>query len=90
MIYDESTKHTAQMYFNSFALYPIDVTFHFRPSPEIQITNTELALISIISQLDTARICLNALIAEHAFGSEKILFEEVTTPPQRKQMKLKK
>ena len=61
------------LYFNVLQLYPLDFTLHFRTSPDLQITNSEHALITIISQLDGARLRLNALIAENAYGSTTII-----------------
>jgi hypothetical protein len=46
-----------------------------RPSPNLNISATELALVSILNQLDAARLCLNALVAEHAYGSTETMVD---------------
>jgi hypothetical protein len=71
--YSPSAKSSTGIYLSLLQLHPIDVVMSFRPSPNLVVTNSELAMISIISQLDSARLCLNALIAEHAFGSPAVL-----------------
>ncbi|RYH29744.1 hypothetical protein EON65_07470 [archaeon] len=73
--YAYRVKKALNLYFGLLQLHPLDVTLNFRPSPEVQISNAELAAMSIISQLDAARLCLNALIAENAFGSTTIISE---------------
>ena len=73
MNYSLQTKRTSSIYFNILQLHPIDIAISFRPSQDLQVTNYELAIISIISQLDTARLCLNALIAENAFGTSTMM-----------------
>jgi hypothetical protein len=70
-----SNKSSLHLYFTTLQLHPLDFTFYFRPSPGIQITNAELALLSIISQLDSARLSLNALVAQHAYGSTTLMTE---------------
>ncbi|KAJ1441155.1 hypothetical protein B484DRAFT_317530, partial [Ochromonadaceae sp. CCMP2298] len=63
------------IYLSLLQLHPIDLVMTFRPSTQLVVTSSESAIISVISQLDGARLCLNALIAEHAFGSPAILGE---------------
>ncbi len=75
MTYNPSAKSKTGIYFSLLQLHPVDLVMSFRPSPNLVVTNSELAMISIISQLDSARLCLNALIAEHAFGSPAIMGE---------------
>ena len=62
-------KTSKNMYFQLLQLHPIDIITTVRPVPSFHLTNTEVALVSICAQLDTARICMNALVAENAFGS---------------------
>jgi hypothetical protein len=71
--YSPSAKSSTGIYLSLLQLHPIDVVMSFRNSPNLVVTNSELAMVSIISQLDSARLCLIALIAEHAFGSPKVL-----------------
>ena len=73
MSYSTQSNRTTSIYFNLLQLHPIDLVVSFRPSQDLQITNFELAFISVISQLDTARLRLNALIAENAFGSSTMM-----------------
>lgn len=75
LTYNPSAKSSSGIYLSLLQLHPIDLVMSFRPSPNLTVTNSELAMISIISQLDSARLCLNALIAEHAFGSPAIIGE---------------
>jgi hypothetical protein len=70
-------KKALNLYFSLMQLHPVDVTLNFRPSSEVQVSNAELAIVSIISQLDATRLCLNALFAENAFGSTTIISEIV-------------
>lgn len=72
--YSRTTKSTTGIYFSLLQLHPIDIVMSYRPSQTITaLNNAEIAFISIVSQLDTARLCLNALIAEHAFGTPSFL-----------------
>eukprot|EP01036_Dinobryon_divergens_P026996 gene26996-35701_t len=73
MTYSLQTKRVSSIYFNILQLHPIDIAISFRPSQDLQVTNYEMAIISIISQLDTARLCLNALFAENAFGTSTMM-----------------
>lgn len=68
-------KSSLHLYFNTLQLHPLDIAFYFRPSPGIQISNAELALLSVISQLESSRLCLNALFAQHAYGSSSLMTE---------------
>lgn len=76
--YDIYARPSKGIYFSFLQLHPLDVLVHVRPSPTYQLTTTEMALISIIAQVDSCRICLNALIAEHAFGSVSMMIDVVT------------
>jgi len=73
MDYSIKKKQTSNVYFNLLQLHPIDVVVSFRPSQDLRVSNFEMAFISIISQLDTARLRLNALISENAFGSTSMM-----------------
>ena len=66
------------LYFSLLQLHPIDIMTTVRPVPSFHLTNTEVALVSICAQLDSARICLNALVAENAFGSGAIIGNIIT------------
>jgi hypothetical protein len=66
-------QHKASIYFCFLQLHPIDIVVSFRPSPDLTISNLEMAFISVISQLNSARLCLNALVAENAFGSFRMM-----------------
>ena len=71
-------KTSKNIYFNLLQLHPIDIITTVRPVPAFHLTNTEVALVSICAQLDCARICLNALVAENAYGSAAIISNIVT------------
>jgi hypothetical protein len=71
-LYRKSSLH---LYFTTLQLHPLDFTLYFRPSPGIQITNAELALLSVINNMDCARLSLNALVAQHAYGSTTLMTE---------------
>ena len=73
MTYSLQTKRVSSIYFNILQLHPIDIAISFRPSQDLQVTNYEMAIISIISQLDTARLCLNAFFVENAFGTSTMI-----------------
>eukprot|EP01035_Chromulina_nebulosa_P017712 gene17712-23304_t len=59
-------------------LHQHDIVLHIHPSPEFALTTTEMALVSLLTQIDSSRICLNALITEHAYGSYTIILEIIT------------
>jgi hypothetical protein len=69
------TKRPLHLYFGLLQLYPLEVSVAFRPSPEVKMTTGEFAIVSIIAQLDNARIKLHALFTEHAFGSTSLMKE---------------
>lgn len=54
-------------------IHPIDIVLTVRPSPSFDVSFDEMASISLVSQLDSARICLNALITEHVYGTTSII-----------------
>jgi hypothetical protein len=76
--FDIFSKASTAIYFSLLQLHPLDVVVHIRPSPNFHITATEMTLISIVAQVDSSRICLNALIAEHAFGSTGMILDIIT------------
>ena len=39
------------------------------------VSNSEVAVVALIAQLDNARLCLNALLAEHVFGSQTVILD---------------
>ena len=71
--YKRKKKHSRSIYFNLLQLHPIDIIISFCSSPDFECNNLETAFITIISQLDSARLCLNALMAENAFGSSSMM-----------------
>lgn len=73
--YHLSQKNKSSLYFGVLQLHPVDVAIKFRPSPQVNLTNAETAIVSVISQLDSSRICLNALIVEHAYGTTTMISE---------------
>lgn len=73
MVYNSMQKGDAQLYFSLLQLHPLDVSLSFKPSPDLVVTTAEMALISILSQLDSAHLRLNAIIAEHLYGSPAFL-----------------
>lgn len=76
-LFATETKRALNMYFGLLQLYPLEVSISFRPSPDVKLTNAEYAIVSIIAQLDNAKIKLNSLFAENAFGSTVIIKEIV-------------
>lgn len=77
--YRSKNRLSSGIFFGLLQLHPLDIQLHFRSSPELQVsaTATEMAIISIIMQIDSSRICLNALLVEHAFGSTAIFTEVI-------------
>ncbi|CAK9250500.1 unnamed protein product, partial [Sphagnum jensenii] len=65
------------LYFSLLQLHPLDFVLKFRSLTGFSMTNTEGAFVSLINQLDSSRLCLNALIVEHAFGSTTIILDTV-------------
>ncbi len=65
------------IYFSLLQLHPLDVVMTFRPSPNLlsDATGSEVAILSLVAQLDSARLCLNALLAEHVFGSREVILD---------------
>jgi hypothetical protein len=70
-------KATNFIYFSLLQLHPLDFVLKFRSLTGYSMTNTESAFVSLISQLDASRLCLNALIVQHAFGSTSIILDTV-------------
>ena len=73
LVYNSLQKGDAQLYFSLLQLHPLDVSLSFKPSPDLVVSTAELALISILAQLDSAHLRLNAIIAEHLYGSPAFL-----------------
>jgi hypothetical protein len=74
-LFASESKRAFNIYFGLLQLYPLEVAISFRPSPDVKLTNAEYAIVSIIAQLDNAKIKLNSLFAENAFGSTVIIKE---------------
>jgi hypothetical protein len=75
------SRHESEMssargiHFTVLHLHPIDVVMTFRPSSRFSTTALEQSYLTVIAQLNSARICLNALIVENAFGSAVLLLD---------------
>ena len=66
------------IHFTILHLHPIDVVMSFRPSAKFQTSALEQSFIAVITQLNSARICLNALIVENAFGSAAFIMDVIS------------
>lgn len=73
--YNPALKDSQGIFFSLLQLHPLDIRMSFRASLDFTCTTSELAYVSLVSQLDSARLCLNALIAEHAYGSVPIILD---------------
>lgn len=74
-LYDPSAQVSRGIYFSLLQLHPLDIKMSFRSSPDFHCTTSELGYVSLVAQLDSARLCLNALICEHAYGSISIILD---------------
>ena len=75
----ESEQSSARgIHFTILHLHPIDVVITFRPSNKFQTTALELSFIAIVAQLNSTRICLNALIVENAFGTAETILDVIS------------
>lgn len=73
--YEPGTQARNVMYFGLLQLHPVDIIFTARASPSFPLSTTEMAITSLILQLDAANFRLNALIAENAYGSRAMIRE---------------
>ena len=75
----ESEQSSARgVHFTILHLHPIDIMITFRPSNKFQTTTLEQSYIAVIAQLNSARICLNALIVENAFGTVGTILDVIS------------
>jgi hypothetical protein len=63
------------LYFSLLQLHPLDIVMNLHSSPSFPVTASEMTVVTILSQIDGARLCLNALVTEHAFGSQSIIMD---------------
>jgi len=75
--YTARNKPSKSVYFSLLQLHPVDMIVTFKSSPEFKPNATEENIISMVAQLDTVRLCLNALVAEHAFGSTSFFIDVI-------------
>ena len=75
--YTARNKPLKSVYFSLLQLHPVDMIVTFKNSPEFKPNATEENIISMVAQLDTVRLCLNALVAEHAFGSTSFFIDVI-------------
>ena len=61
--YDIYAKPSRGLYFSLLQLHPLDILVCVRPSPLFHLSTTEMAVISILAQVDSCRIRLHVLIA---------------------------
>jgi hypothetical protein len=69
----ELVKKSTLIYFSLLQLHPLDFIVNMRLSPSFNVTTTEMTVVSLVSQLDGAKLCLQSLAVEHAFGSTSIV-----------------
>jgi hypothetical protein len=63
------------LYFSLLQLHPLDIVMNLHSSPTFPLTSSEMTIVTLLSQIDGARLCLNALVTEHAFGSQSIIMD---------------
>jgi hypothetical protein len=67
-----------RMYFGSLHLRPLELGLTFKPSPDFEAQAAEEHLLSLAAQLNDARLCLNALLVDHAYGSASYIADVLT------------
>jgi hypothetical protein len=67
--FDPNLKRSRGIYFSVLQLHPIDLCMSFKTAPLFSPHTNEDSVLYAAMQLDKARLCLNALIAENAFGT---------------------
>lgn len=68
---------TQFLFFSRLQLHPLDILLCTHSTPELAVTAVEMSIIALISQLDGVRLCLNALIVEHALGTSSIIMDVI-------------
>ena len=58
-------------------LHPLDILMRLHPTADLTVSGWEMSIITLISQLDGVRLCLNALLAEHALGTASIISDVI-------------
>ncbi|CBN77551.1 similarities to vacuolar protein sorting-associated protein [Ectocarpus siliculosus] len=64
-----------KIYFALMHLHPLDVRITYRGTPGSDVQDAEELTLSTMAQLNDARLCLNALQLEHAFGGRAVFAE---------------
>lgn len=77
MEYQPLGKEKNFLYFSLLQLHPIDLVMRFRSLTGFSGTTTETAIVSIVSQLDSSRLCLNSFTVEDAFASTSLLADSI-------------
>ena len=65
------------VYFATLQLHPVDIIMSFKSSPMFEPLPNEDSYLYTAAQLERARLCLNALIAENAFGTTSYMISVI-------------
>ena len=76
--YSNSNLPSKSVYFSLLQLHPVDMVVSFKNTPDFKATHAaEETFLLMVAQLDSVRLCLNALVAERAFGSTSFLLDVI-------------